>query len=150
MKRGEIMKRSLFPTSVVTKAFTWAYQELGLNIKQASEILGISPSSLAQTTLLGFESGTAEYRKQLAFIRMYHLLISLSEGDSEQMKVWFSSYNVTLEKSPYEMCKEYDGIERVADQLRRLKQSESGRQSALAVIEFSQSDQHSKLRTLLH
>ena len=144
------MKRSLFPTSVVTKAFTWAYQELGLNIKQASEILGISPSSLAQTTLLGFESGTAEYRKQLAFIRMYHLLISLSEGDSEQMKVWFSSYNVTLEKSPYEMCKEYDGIERVAAQLRRLKQSESGRQSALAVIEFSQSDQHSKLRTLLH
>ena len=144
------MKRSLFPTSVVTKAFTWAYQELGLNIKQASEILGISPSSLAQTTLLGFESGTAEYRKQLAFIRMYHLLSSLSEGDSEQMKVWFSSYNVTLEKSPYEMCKEYDGIERVADQLRRLKQSESGRQSALAVIEFSQSDQHSKLRTLLH
>ena len=144
------MKRSLFPTSVVTKAFTWAYQELGLNIKQASEILDISPSSLAQTTLLGFESGTAEYRKQLAFIRMYHLLISLSEGDSEQMKVWFSSYNVTLEKSPYEMCKEYDGIERVADQLRRLKQSESGRQSALAVIEFSHSDQHSKLRTLLH
>ena len=54
------MNRSLFPTSVVTKAFTWAYQELGLNIKQASEILGISPSSLAQTTLLGFESGTSE------------------------------------------------------------------------------------------
>ena len=66
------MNRSLFPTSVVTKAFTWAYQELGLNIKQASEILDISPSSLAQTTLLGFESGTSEYRKQLAFIRMYH------------------------------------------------------------------------------
>ena len=94
------MKRSLFPTSVVTKAFTWAYQELGLNIKQASEILGISPSSLAQTTLLGFESGTTEYRKQLAFIRMYHLLISLSDGDSEQMKVWFRSYNVSFEMSP--------------------------------------------------
>ena len=77
------MNRSLFPTSVVTKAFTWAYQELGLSIKQASEILGISPSSLAQTTLLGFESGTIEYRKQLAFIRMYHLLITLSEGDTD-------------------------------------------------------------------
>ena len=102
------MNRSLFPTSVVTKAFTWAYQELGLNIKQASEILGISPSSLAQTTLLGFESGTSEYRKQLAFIRMYHLLISLSDGDSEQMKVWFSSYNITLGATPFEMCKAYD------------------------------------------
>ena len=99
------MNRSLFPTSVVTKAFTWAYQELGLNIKQASEILDISPSSLAQTTLLGFESGTSEYRKQLAFIRMYHLLISLSDGDSEQMKAWFSSYNITLGATPFEMCK---------------------------------------------
>ena len=99
------MNRSLFPTSVVTKAFTWAYQELGLNIKQASEILDISPSSLAQTTLLGFESGTSEYRKQLAFIRMYHLLISLSDGDSEQKKAWFSSYNITLGATPFEMCK---------------------------------------------
>lgn len=144
------MNRSPFPASVVTKAFTWAYQELGLNIKQASEIMGISPSSLAQTTMLGFESGTAEYRKQLAFIRMYHLLISLSDGDSEQMKVWFSSYNVTLDKSPCQMCKEYDGIERVADQLRKLKQSEPGRQSALTVVEFSHTAQSSNVGAILH
>ncbi len=144
------MNRSLFPTSVVTKAFTWAYQELGLNIKQASEILGISPSSLAQTTLLGFESGTAEYRKQLAFIRMYHLLISLSDGDTEQMKVWFSSYNVTLEMTPFEMCKEHDGIERVADQLRKLKQSSCGRERSLAVIEYSHKEQVEKVGATLH
>ncbi len=117
------MNRSLFPTSVVTKAFTWAYQELGLNVKQASEILGISPSSLAQTTLLGFESGTVEYRKQLAFIRMYHLLIAVSEGDSEQMKVWFSRYSVEFEGTPFAMCKELDGIEMVSDYLRALKQN---------------------------
>ncbi|AFT80104.1 hypothetical protein AMBLS11_17695 [Alteromonas macleodii str. 'Black Sea 11'] len=144
------MNRSLFPTSVVTKAFTWAYQELGLNIKQASEILGISPSSLAQTTLLGFESGTTEYRKQLAFIRMYHLLISLSDGDTEQMKVWFSSYNVTLEMTPFEMCKEHDGIERVADQLRKLKQSSCGRERSLAVIEYSHKEQVEKVGATLH
>ena len=144
------MNRSLFPTSVVTKAFTWAYQELGLNIKQASEILGISPSSLAQTTLLGFESGTTEYRKQLAFIRMYHLLISLSDGDTEQMKVWFSSYNVMLEMTPFEMCKEHDGIERVADQLRKLKQSSCGRERSLAVIEYSHREQVEKVGATLH
>ena len=144
------MNRSIFPTSVVTKAFTWAYQELGLNIKQASEILGISPSSLAQTTLLGFESGTTEYRKQLAFIRMYHLLISLSDGDTEQMKVWFSSYNVTLEMTPFEMCKEHDGIERVADQLRKLKQSSCVRERSLAVIEYSHREQVEKVGATLH
>ena len=81
------MNRSLFPTSVVTKAFTWAYQELGLNIKQASEILGISPSSLAQTTLLGFESGTSEYRKQLAFIRM-PLAKNLTRHSSCKKRYW--------------------------------------------------------------
>ncbi|WP_394222355.1 hypothetical protein [Alteromonas gracilis] len=144
------MNRSLFPTSVVTKAFTWAYQELGLNIKQASEILGISPSSLAQTTLLGFESGTAEYRKQLAFIRMYHLLISLSDGDTEQMNAWFSSYNITLEMSPFEMCKEQDGIERVADQLRKLKQSSLGRKGTLATLEFPYKEQVEKADTIFH
>ena len=144
------MDRSLFPTSVVTKAFTWAYQELGLNIKQASEILGISPSSLAQTTLLGFESGTSEYRKQLAFIRMYHLLISLSDGDSEQMKAWFSSYNITLGVTPFDMCKAYDGIERVADQLRKLKQSTCGRERTLAVVEFSHIEHVEKAGARLH
>lgn len=119
------MNRTLFPTSVVTKAFTWAYQELGLNIKQASEILGISPSSLAQTTLLGFESGTREYRTQLAFIRMYHLLITMSEGDSEQMQVWFTRYNVDLAASPFSVCKSSDGIEQVTEHLRSVKQQQA-------------------------
>ena len=111
---------------MVTKAFTWAYQELGLNIKQASEILGISPSSLAQTTLLGFESGTREYRTQLAFIRMYHLLITMSEGDSEQMQVWFTRYNVDLAASPFSVCKSSDGIEQVTEHLRSVKQQALG------------------------
>jgi hypothetical protein len=115
------MRTSLYPTSVVTKAFTWAYQELGLNIKQASEILGISPSSLAQTTLLGFESGTREYRTQLAFIRMYHLLITMSEGDSDKMKAWFNKYDTNLETSPLLLCKRVGGIEQLAHQLRHLK-----------------------------
>ena len=120
------MKRSLFPTSVVTKAFTWAYQELGLNVKQASEILGISPSSLA------------------------HLLISLSDGDSEQMKVWFRSYNVSFEMSPCDMCKQHDGIESVADQLRTLKQSSQDRESALTVVEFPYKERETRAGSTIH
>jgi len=116
------MKRSLFPTSVVTKAFTWAYQELGLNVKQASEILGISPSSLAQTTLLGFESGTTEYRKQLAFIRMYHLLIGLSEGDSDTMRAWFHEFQMPINAAPVDLCLMEDGIEQLSHFLRELRQ----------------------------
>lgn len=116
------MYKTLFPTSVVTKAFTWAYQELGLDVPQAAEILGISPSSLAQTTLLGFESKTLEYKKQLSFIRMYHLLISVSEGDTAYMARWFHQFNVALEATPFEYCKTLEGIERVSDFLRSVKQ----------------------------
>ena len=66
------------------------------------------------------------------------------------MKVWFSSYNVTLEMTPFEMCKEHDGIERVADQLRKLKQSSCGRERSLAVIEYSQKEQVEKVGATLH
>ena len=144
------MNRSLFPTSVVTKAFTWAYQELGLNVKQASEILRISPSSLAQTTLLGFESGTMEYRKQLAFIRMYHLLIAVSEGDSEQMKVWFSRYSVEFDGTPLAMCKELDGIEMVSDYLRALKQNVDPRYTLTPLHHTHEMAKSTRAQTALH
>ncbi|OJF69720.1 hypothetical protein BK026_13555 [Alteromonas sp. V450] len=121
--RGTRVKNTLFPTSVVTKAFTWAYQELGLSIKQASEILGISSSNLAESTLLGFESGSPEYRKQLAFIRMYHLLITVSEGNTDAMRGWFNGFQIDLNTSPYAMCKTQDGIDSVTDLLRSLKQT---------------------------
>ena len=101
------MIHSTYPPSVVIKAFTWAYQEVGLNQAEAADLLGVSETSLSQTTLLGFEHGTTEYRRQLSFIRMYHLLIALSEGDSEAMQTWFTS----------------DGIEKVTDYLRELKQT---------------------------
>jgi hypothetical protein len=128
------MYKTLFPTSVVTKAFTWAYQELGLELSQASEILGISPTSLAQTTLLGFESNTPEYRKQLAFIRMYHLLISVSEGDTEYMIRWFTQFNIALEASPFDCCKTHEGIEQVSDLLRSVKlRSELNHESYSAI-----------------
>jgi ribosome-binding protein aMBF1 (putative translation factor) len=74
----------------------------------------------------------------------------IRDRDSEQMKTWFSSHNITLESSPLEMCKECDGIERVADQLRKLKQSESSRQDALAVVEFSHNAHTSKMGAMLH
>lgn len=128
------MYKTLFPTSVVTKAFTWAYQELGLELSQASEILSISPTSLAQTTLLGFESNTPEYKKQLAFIRMYHLLISVSEGDSDQMQVWFNKYNSDLETSPLLLCTRRSGIEQVTDQLRLMKQNKADGMGAVETL----------------
>jgi hypothetical protein len=48
------------------------------------------------------------------------------------------------------MCKAYDGIERVADQLRKLKQSTYGRERTLAVVEFSHKEHVEKAGARLH
>lgn len=116
------MMKSVYPPSVVTKAFTWAYQELGLSQEQASELLGVSENALAQTLLLGFESGTPEYRTQLAFIRMYHLLIGLSEGDSDTMRAWFHEFQMPINAAPVDLCLMEDGIEQLSHFLRELRQ----------------------------
>ncbi|MBO7921154.1 hypothetical protein ALT761_03891 [Alteromonas sp. 76-1] len=117
------MIHSTYPPSVVIKAFTWAYQEVGLNQAEAADLLGVSETSLSQTTLLGFEHGTTEYRRQLSFIRMYHLLIALSEGDSASMQTWFQQYQSEIKTTPKNLCFTSDGIERVTDYLRELKQT---------------------------
>ena len=83
-------------------------------------------------------------------MRMNHLLISVSDGDSGQMKAWFSCYNRTLGATPCEMCKAYDGSERVADQIRKLKQSTCGRERTLAVVEFSHKEHVEKAGARLH
>lgn len=116
------MMKSAYPPSVVFKAFTWAYQDLGLSQAEASELLGISESALRQTLLLGFESGTLEYRRQLSFIRMYHLLIAMSEGDTDAMRLWFHSYQGPINASPKDLCFADDGIEKTTHYLRELKQ----------------------------
>jgi hypothetical protein len=116
------MMKSAYPPSVVFKAFTWAYQDLGLTQSEAAELLDISESALRQTLLLGFESGTLEYRRQLSFIRMYHLLIALSEGDTDAMRMWFHSYQGPINASPKDLCFADDGIEKTTHYLRELKQ----------------------------
>ena len=51
---------------------------------------------------------------------------------------------------PVTQVQAYDGIERVADQLRKLKQSTYGRERTLAVVEFSHKEHVEKAGARLH
>ncbi len=134
------MSKTPFPANVVTKAFTWAYQELGLNITQVSEILGISTRELAENTLAGFENSAPAYRKQLSFIRMYYLLSAMSKADTEQMQMWFYSYNIAFGSSPADTCVQHDGVEMICDYLRSLKKSDAHEQFSPILAKHAQGD----------
>ncbi len=103
--------------AVVMKAFTWAYEELGWSNAQAAEFLGISEIALAQTSLVGFDTDTPEAALQLAFIRMYHLLYAMSDGDTNEMQAWLIRYNPHLGTHPEALCSSQAGIDSINDYL---------------------------------
>lgn len=144
------MSKTPFPASVVTKAFTWATQELGLDITQVSEILGISPQALANNILNGFENNAPAYRKQLSFIRMYYLLNAVSKGNTEQIHSWFYSYNMAFGSTPSDACSQYDGLERISDYLRSLKQSDADEQFSPILSKHKQGDGTALQKTTMH
>lgn len=118
------MQHTAYSNNVVTRAFTWAYQEIGFSEEQAAELLGATISSLARANADGFNKTSYEYRTQLAFIRMYYLLISITDGDAEIMRHWFHRYHPILNTSPKLLCLDGDGIGKVTDYLRTVRQNE--------------------------
>ncbi|MCW8093181.1 antitoxin Xre/MbcA/ParS toxin-binding domain-containing protein [Alteromonas sp. ASW11-130] len=99
-----------YQPAVIMKAFTWAYEELGLSPNEASAMLGVSEQGLLQTALVGFEIESSEAKIQLAFIRLYHLLYALSDGDNEKMIIWFTQPNLHLAATPKAMCNDIEGL----------------------------------------
>ncbi|MCW8109121.1 DUF2384 domain-containing protein [Alteromonas ponticola] len=106
-----------YQPAVIMKAFTWAYEELGLSPFEAAAMLGVSERGLLQTALVGFDVTSAETEIQLAFIRLYHLLYALSDGDSEKMITWFTQPNLHLAETPKLMCRDKAGLTCIIDYL---------------------------------
>lgn len=111
------MKMANNPPAVVMKAFTWAYEELGLSVHEAAQLMGVSENALRQTSFVGFESTSSESEMQIAFIRMYHLLYAMSDGDTAQMVSWFNRPNPHLGAIPKETCHNLAGINYISDYL---------------------------------
>lgn len=111
------MRMANNPPAVVMKAFTWAYEELQLTALEASQLLGVSEKALKETSLVGFESTSDESEIQIAFIRMYHLLYAMSDGDTGQMIGWFNRHNPHLGAIPKDACHNLAGINYISDYL---------------------------------
>ncbi|RDV26781.1 hypothetical protein DXV75_07275 [Alteromonas aestuariivivens] len=105
------------PPAVVMKAFTWAYEELSLTCSEAALMLGISEQALRQTALVGFSCDSEESKQQLAFIRLYHQLYALCDGDTDTMTQWFHQYQEDIKGVPKHLCINIKGIRTLSDYL---------------------------------
>lgn len=114
------MENTSYSTQVVEKAFTWAYRELGVSQAEAAKLLAATEDSSGDAASSGAQYNGAYYHRQLSFIRMYHLLIVLSEGDSSAMKSLYQRHHSAIGTSPKHLCFSLNGIDKVADYLRGL------------------------------
>lgn len=112
------------PPAVIVKAFTWAYEELGWSRAKAAALLRVNDDTLANAGKHGFESDSQQTRTQLAFIRMYHLLYALSDGDTDEMQQWLKRFHDGLNAVPVTLCTSHLGVEEVSRCLEE-EQSES-------------------------
>lgn len=101
------------PPAVIVKAFTWAYEELGWSRAQAAQLLSVSESMLVNSQWVGFEIDSLQNQVQLAFIRMYHLLYALSDGDTDEMQGWLKRYHSDLKTYPVSLCGSLGGLQQV-------------------------------------
>ncbi|GGW78045.1 hypothetical protein [Alteromonas halophila] len=107
------MQSATYPPAVLTKAFTWAYEELGLNTAEAAHMLGLSDTALQQTALVGFPGDSPQTSVQLAFIRFYYQLITVFSGDSDRMRSWFHNHHDAINTTPKAICDSQEGIARL-------------------------------------
>lgn len=111
------MQTANYPPAVLTKAFTWAYEELGLSAADAAQLLGIKQHALQQTALVGFPDNAPQTHLQLAFIRFYYQLITVFSGDADRMRHWFHTFSPSLQSPPKSMCDSEEGLTRLIENL---------------------------------
>ncbi|MAF76436.1 MAG: hypothetical protein CMF17_11410 [Idiomarinaceae bacterium] len=88
--------------------------ELGWSRAQAASLLSVSERVLETSQRIGFESDSIQSQTQLVFIRMYHLLYALSDGDTDEMQCWLKRYHNRLRAIPILLCDTLDGLEQVS------------------------------------
>lgn len=97
---------------VLSKAIIRACENMSINRKTLSNIIGISEASISRL----FESkrfidpNTKEGELALLLIRVYRSLDTLFGGNQEQSKQWLHAENYHLNGTPITMMQKVDGL----------------------------------------
>ena len=97
---------------VVTVAVFRAADQLGVNAKSLSEVLGVSEATVSRMRRKDFllERGTKPFELGVLFVRLFRSLDAIVGGDETVAKAWIKNPNMALEARPLEKISTIAGL----------------------------------------
>ena len=97
---------------VVTEAVIRAADQLGVNAKSLSAVLGVSEATVSRMRRKEFllERGTKPFELGVLFVRLFRSLDAIVGGDETVAKAWIKNQNLALEARPLEKISTIAGL----------------------------------------
>lgn len=97
---------------VVTKAVMRAADQLEVNAKVLSNVIGVSPSSVSRMRRGDFylEPGSKSFELALLFIRLFRSLDAIVGGNEKVASSWLANSNLVLDAKPIEKMQTVSGL----------------------------------------
>ena len=97
---------------VVTEAVIRAADQLGVNAKSLSAVLGVSEATVSRMRRKDFllERGTKPFELGVLFVRLFRSLDAIVGGDETVAKAWIKNPNMALEARTLEKISTIAGL----------------------------------------
>jgi hypothetical protein len=108
-------KAGLRPTAeaaVLTEAVIRAADQLGVNARSLSAVLGVSEATVSRMRRKDFslERGTKPFELGVLFVRLFRSLDAIVGGDETVARAWIKNQNLALEARPLEKIMTIAGL----------------------------------------
>lgn len=97
---------------VLTEAVIRAADQLGVNAKSLSAVLGVSEATVSRMRRKDFvlERGTKPFELGVLFVRLFRSLDAIVGGDETVARAWIKNQNLALEARPLEKIMTIAGL----------------------------------------
>ena len=97
---------------VLTEAVIRAADQLGVNAKSLSAVLGVSEATVSRMRRKDFilERGTKPFELGVLFVRLFRSLDAIVGGDGTVARAWIKNQNLALEARPLEKIMTIAGL----------------------------------------
>ena len=108
-KSGAIPARE---AAVLTEAVVRAADQLGVNARALSSVLGVSEATVSRMRRKDFllERGTKPFELGVLFVRLFRSLDAIAGGDQSVARAWIKNPNLALDGRPLEKIATIAGL----------------------------------------
>lgn len=105
-------KRPSQEAAVLTQAVTRAADQLGVNARALSAVLGVSEATVSRMRRKDFllERGSKAFELGVLFVRLFRSLDAIAGGDGAVARAWIRNPNTALDGRPLEKISTIAGL----------------------------------------